>query len=264
MTLKDKIKKGDEVKYLGITYVVNQVAPEFVSIIRRNGSQEIFVMAGSSRFRSIFKGVLADDKAPFQFNTQELRIDDELGARGKVLFKHDKTPRYAEKSTYTALFNKYCIETTLFESDKDALAEVVKDIKADATAETLLFFTTYAYQKSATKFEFLKVATAVNSLSTEGRPQRADEALVEFFLASLSDVEPASELEIRNLAKKLPLELTAEALSLICAFDFKREDGTTLILNPKRIQRLLKEMKDTPAPVESELQARAESLDELE
>lgn len=236
------INIGDKVEYLGIKYKIKEVTDTFVTIVRENnGTMEVSIMRGSNRFASIFPNEVSTPKISFDEDA-EPAVTYNRGSKGYIYNGSDE-PLYADRSDVWSIIEKFSTETTEFESQSEAREALKAMLADDPTGITLFVATTYAHKNDSVKFDFATVADSVDSgVNMADRPMSYKPELLNIFKASLYDDDEATEVEVDNLIKWLPLKEAPEILTCICTFDWG--EYSKWIIPPKQVYSILQEIEE--------------------
>lgn len=251
------VQVGDKVSYRGVSLEVESVIDGVVNLRRKAGDKMsilISVTEGSNRYYAMFPNE-GKVKGRVEFNSELPEVSYAINGRTGCVMGEDDVFQY-ESETFKQFLEKFSIHTSPIEGVPEAREALAQELQNDPTGLKLFWATCYAYQKSASKFELWNTVDFVDAADKSQRPPKYSSRLLAFYNATLQDDSPATELELANLNKLLPIENTAENVCAICGWDFESyspeiPDGK-LILSRKQVSEVL---RDIPS---------AEDFEELE
>lgn len=240
------VKVGDQVDYRGIKLTVVEVGEGLVHLKRNvsdSASVLVSVIEGSNRYYAMFPNE-EQNKERITFDTSVPEVTAELQSQnpdhGKMWNKKWGCYAYQDNSIVAKILTEFDENTKIHTDAQSALTAYKELMEQDDTGYLLFLLHCYAYQKSSVKFDAKETATIIDSQPNVGRPMQYNKKLLEYYLASLQDDSPATELEVYNLMKLMPLKHSADTLLAFCGWDLGnryRENGSTVgrLLSPKLI-----------------------------
>lgn len=232
------INLGDKVKYLGISYIVTDVNDLCVKLKReQQGTIELTILKGSSRFNAIFPGEVKTGKLNVELPEVQIR---EVPNR---LYTDDGEYVFDEDGFIFKFVSKYCKENLEIETVTEIKSAILDELKKDNSGRVRFILTTWAHRNNSYKFDFYEIVDLIET-NTIPRTQVYNRKLLEFYLLSLQDNAVPTAQEKENLVRLLPIDEQLSYLTCFCGFDWDDWGIATPPLKPKQILELLKEVKD--------------------